>query len=59
MDDRDPALERLIDQVRAARDRKTALDIRGGGTKAFYGGTPRGEPLDMERSAEPVREIEL
>lgn len=47
MDSQDPALQRLIDQVRAARDRKTALDVRGGGTKAFYGGTPRGEPLDM------------
>ena len=47
MDSQDPTLQRLIDQVRAARDRKIALDVRGGGTKAFYGGTPRGEPLDM------------
>ncbi|MDS4072946.1 MAG: glycolate oxidase subunit GlcE [Defluviicoccus sp.] len=47
MDSQDPTLQRLIDQVRAARDRKSALDVRGGGTKAFYGGTPRGELLDM------------
>jgi glycolate oxidase FAD binding subunit len=42
----EPALQQLIDQVHTACDRKLALDIRGGGTKAFYGGTPRGEPLD-------------
>jgi glycolate oxidase FAD binding subunit len=29
----------------AARSRRP-FSIRGGGTKAFYGGTPRGEPLD-------------
>jgi FAD/FMN-containing dehydrogenase len=42
-----PALQRLIDQVLAARDAKTALDIRGGGSKAFYGGAACGEPMDM------------
>ncbi len=43
----DPVLRRLIEQVRSARDEHTALDIRGGGSKAFYGGVPRGEPLDL------------
>ncbi|MFN9193048.1 MAG: FAD-binding protein, partial [Pseudomonadota bacterium] len=43
----DPALERLIDQVRAARVDRCALDIRGGGTKAFYGEAPQGLPLDV------------
>ena len=33
----DPALARLVEQVRSARSRKMALEIRGGGTKAFYG----------------------
>jgi glycolate oxidase FAD binding subunit len=47
MDREDPALARLIDQVRSAHERTVALDIRGGGTKAFYGGTPRGEALEM------------
>lgn len=43
----DPALEVLVDRVRQARAAKTALDIRGGNTKAFYGGQPHGEPLDV------------
>ena len=43
----DPALERLIDQVRAARADGTVLDIRGGGTKAWYGEAPRGVPLGV------------
>jgi len=42
------ALDRLIDRVRHARATKTALDIRGGGTKFFYGEVPRGEALDVE-----------
>jgi glycolate oxidase FAD binding subunit len=41
----DPALRGLIDRVRAARADGTALDIRGGGTKAWYGQAPAGEPL--------------
>ena len=41
----DPALEALRDQLAQARARKAPLEIRGGGTKAFYGETPRGEPL--------------
>jgi glycolate oxidase FAD binding subunit len=47
MDAQDPALTRLIDQVNDARARERALEIRGGGTKRFYGGEPAGEPLDM------------
>jgi glycolate oxidase FAD binding subunit len=43
----DAALEAIIERVRAARADKRALDIRGGGTKAFYGEVPRGEPLDV------------
>ncbi len=43
----DPELQRLVDQVRAASDKKTALEIRSGGTKRFYGGAPRGELLDI------------
>ena len=43
----DAALQRLADQVQAARAARTPLDIRGGSTKAFYGGEPVGEPLDV------------
>ncbi|WHZ11538.1 MAG: Glycolate dehydrogenase, FAD-binding subunit GlcE [Burkholderiaceae bacterium] len=43
---RDPALLRLVDQVRTASEAGTALEIRGGSTKRFYGSTPHGEPLD-------------
>ena len=41
------ALATLVDRVRAARADKVPLDIRGGGTKAFYGEPPQGEPLDV------------
>jgi glycolate oxidase FAD binding subunit len=41
----DAALERLVDQVKRARAAATPLDIRGGGTKAWYGQAPRGLPL--------------
>ncbi len=44
----DAALSRLVEQVQAARAARTALDIRGGHTKGFYGGSPRGEPLDVK-----------
>jgi FAD/FMN-containing dehydrogenase len=37
----------VIDRIQSARSRRVALDIRGGGTKAFYGEAPRGEPLDL------------
>ncbi len=43
----DAALSRLIDQVQTARAQQASLDIRGGGTKAFYGQPPQGEPLDV------------
>jgi len=43
----DPALSRLINQVQVAASDRVPLDIRGGGSKAFYGGEPVGEPLDV------------
>jgi len=43
----DPALSRLISQVQGAAADRVSLDIRGGGTKAFYGGEPVGEALDL------------
>ncbi len=49
----DPALQRLVEQVQAARADKAALNIRGGGTKDFYGGPLVGEPLE----AGPLRGI--
>jgi len=42
----DPALRRLIDQVKSAAEASRTLDIRGGNTKAFYGEPARGEALD-------------
>ncbi len=42
----DPALQILVDRVLSAQAAGAQLDIRGGGTKAFYGETPVGEPLD-------------
>jgi FAD/FMN-containing dehydrogenase len=47
MDRQDPVLARLIDQVEHARSHQAPMDIRGGGTKAFYGEPPKGEPLDV------------
>ncbi|MDN3919528.1 glycolate oxidase subunit GlcE [Roseateles violae] len=38
-------LQQLQDQVRDAAARGAQLDIRGHGSKAFYGEAPRGEPL--------------
>jgi glycolate oxidase FAD binding subunit len=43
----EPVLARLVDQVRAARADRSALCIRGAGTKDFYGGAPRGAALEM------------
>ncbi|MCW5667887.1 MAG: glycolate oxidase subunit GlcE [Piscinibacter sp.] len=43
---KDPALQILIDRVLSAQAAGAQLDIRGGGTKAFYGEVPVGEPLD-------------
>jgi glycolate oxidase FAD binding subunit len=45
------ALQRLVERVRAARAAKTTLAIRGGGTKDFYGGALKGEPLDTRELA--------
>jgi glycolate oxidase FAD binding subunit len=47
MDPQDPVLARLIDRVDHARSQHAPLEIRGGGTKVFYGGAPAGEPLDV------------
>src|SRR6202167_6862263 len=47
MDRQDAALAGLIDGVMRAQADRAALDIRGGGTKNFYGGMPKGEPLPM------------
>jgi len=41
------ALRRLTERVRAAAAGGEQLDIRGGGTKAFYAEAPRGEPLPL------------
>ncbi len=43
----DLALRALIERVQQARAARVPLNIRGGDTKAFYGGGPGGEPLDM------------
>jgi glycolate oxidase FAD binding subunit len=43
----DAALRRLIDHVATARATGTPLQLRGHGSKAFYGEAPRGEPLDL------------
>ena len=43
----DPLVENLRAQVLAARSSGTPLNIIGGNTKAFYGGMPQGEPLDV------------
>lgn len=42
----DPALQQLTERVRSAIASRQPLEIRGGGTKAFYGGEPVGERLD-------------
>jgi glycolate oxidase FAD binding subunit len=41
-----PALDQLIERVRAAATDASPLCIRGGGTKDFYGGALVGDPLD-------------
>ncbi|HEV7358494.1 MAG TPA: glycolate oxidase subunit GlcE [Steroidobacteraceae bacterium] len=43
----DAVLARLIDQVDSARAQRAPLEIRGGGTKRFYGEAPAGTPLDV------------
>ena len=47
MESTSPALRRLIDRIEAARDDKLLLDIRGGGTKSFYGNAPSGDAFDV------------
>jgi FAD/FMN-containing dehydrogenase len=44
----DATLTRLMDRVRGAEAAGSVLDIRGGGTKTFFGEAPRGEPLELE-----------
>ena len=44
----EPALKRILDQVKAAAASGTALEIRGGASKDFYGGAPMGELLDLK-----------
>ena len=46
----DPVAD-ICARVAQAAARKSALRIRGGGTKDFYGGAPRGEELVMARCA--------
>ncbi len=45
----DPALQRLVEQVRSARAERRRLRVAGAGTKAFYGepADPACEPLDL------------
>jgi len=47
MNPTDTALQALMDRVRAARADRTPLVLTGGGTKAFIGGAPQGEALDV------------
>ena len=42
----DPILDSLIDRIRAAAEAGTALRIRGGGSKDFYGERLQGELLE-------------
>jgi glycolate oxidase FAD binding subunit len=50
MDARTAALRRLTERVVVANNARAPVQICGGGTKAFYGGVPRGEVL-------PTREL--
>lgn len=43
----DAVTARLIDRVRDASARRAPLDIRGGGTKRFYGEPPAGEAFEV------------
>jgi glycolate oxidase FAD binding subunit len=43
----DAALRRVIDGVATARAMRTPLQMRGHGSKHFYGEAPCGEPLEM------------
>jgi glycolate oxidase FAD binding subunit len=48
-----PELQRLVERVRHARQTHQPLQLRGHGTKDFYGNVPIGEPLDLR----PLRGI--
>jgi glycolate oxidase FAD binding subunit len=48
---RNTTLAHLVEQVRAARELRRPLCIRGGGTKDFYGEAPRGDLLDVRAHA--------
>jgi len=41
----DTVLQNLTEQIKAAAAHKTALRIRGGGSKDFYGEAPQGQLL--------------
>lgn len=43
----DAALRRVVDHVATARATRTPLQLRGHGSKAFYGEAPRGDLLDL------------
>jgi glycolate oxidase FAD binding subunit len=43
----DAALRHVIDHVATARATRTPLQLRGHGSKDFYGQAPRGEPLEL------------
>ena len=53
----DAAELRLVEQVLEARSEGRCLEVRGGGTKRFYGGEPRGDVLDL-RALSGVRSYE-
>ncbi len=46
-----PAVEAIVDRIRAAHASGSPLCIRGGGTKDFYGEAPSGELLDVRTLA--------
>jgi glycolate oxidase FAD binding subunit len=47
----DAALRRVIDRVATARATRTPLQLRGHGSKSFYGEAPRGEVLEFAQLA--------
>jgi glycolate oxidase FAD binding subunit len=47
MSAQDPVLARLVDEVNSARERAAPLDIRGGGSKLFYGEAAVGDAFDV------------
>ena len=47
----DAAIAAFSEQIRAAAGARRALRVRGGGSKDFYGGEPRGEILDTRGCA--------